>query len=365
MLRDAGVLKLFIGYAPGVGKTFSMLSEGIRRRRRGEDVVIAIVETHRRQPISELAQKLEAVPPRRVELSGAVFEEMDLDAVLARSPQVALVDELPHSNLSGSRNEKRYQDVMELLDAGISVISTVNIQHLESLTPDIKRLTGVTVRETIPDRVLQRANEVVLTDLTPEALRMRLRRGDIYPQGNPDPALNNYFKRENLIALREMALRQVARAVERNEESDASGEKRPEHRGLHEVVVVCIGSSPAPRELIARGAHMTSSLSGDLHVVHVRCGKEDAESDLVLKAHLQFARDLDAETAELEGRDISRALGEFAQAHGATQIILGRTANEKGSGLCYWRNIRRLLQWVPLVDLHLVSLTPPAAEGTS
>ena len=356
-----GIFKLFIGYAPGVGKSFSMLSEGVRRRQRGEDVVIAFVETHGRRPIAELAQKLEIVPPRRVEVNGAVFEEMDLDAVLARRPQVALVDELPHSNLKGSRHEKRYQDVMEILKAGISVISTVNIQHIESLTPAVKHLTGVAVSESIPDWVLQRADEVVVTDVTPEALRMRLRRGDIYPNGNPDLALNNYFRRENLIGLRELALHEVARAVDRNIEPSTPGQEKSYRYHLHEAIVVCIDSSSSGRDLIGCGARLAASLDGDLYVVHVRIGNEDAENDLVLKANLQFARDLNAELVELESNDIPRAVGEFAQAHAATQIILGRPANRQDNGLFYWRRVRRLLHWAPFVDLHLVSLQQPAS----
>jgi two-component system, OmpR family, sensor histidine kinase KdpD len=354
--NTAGIFKLFIGYAPGVGKTFSMLSEGIRRRQRGEDVVIAFVETHGRRPIAELAQKLETVPPRRVEVNGAVFEEMDLDGVLTRRPQVALVDELPHSNLKGSLHEKRYEDVMEILKAGISVISTVNIQHIESLRPAVKRMTGVAVRECIPDWVLQRADEVVVTDVTPEALRMRLRRGDIYPGGNPESALNNFFRRENLIGLRELALNEVARVVNRKIEPLTSGQEKSCRYHLHEVIVVCIDSRPPGRDLIGCGAQLAASLDGDLYVVHVRTGKEDAENDRVLKANQQFARDLNAEVVELESNDIARAVGEFAQAHAATQIILGRSADRQDNGLFYWRRVRRVLHWAPFVDLHLVSL---------
>lgn len=360
-----GILKLFIGYAPGVGKTFSMLSEGIRRRQRGEDVVIGSVETHGRRPIADLAQKLETIPTRKVDAGGAIFEELDLDAVLVRNPGVALIDELPHSNLRGSRHAKRYQDVMELLDAGISVLSTVNIQHVESLTPAVKRLTGVEVRETVPDWILERADEVVMTDLTPEALRMRLRRGDVYPHANPDSALNNFFKLNNLIALRELALQQVARAVERNLHNMApelNGSMPPD---VHESIVVCIDSSPSSQELIARGARLAAPLNGDFYVVHVRCGKEDAGNDLVLRDNLQFARDLHAETVELEAVDIPRALGEFAQAHGATQIIFGRLPNGKCGGSSYWRKVSRVLQWAPLADLHLVNLLPPTQEVSS
>src|SRR5213078_2735792 len=214
--KKAGIFKLFLGYAPGVGKTYSMLSEAIRRRRRGEDVLIGVVETHGRQGIADLAAQLEAVPRRKLEYKGTIFDEMDVDAILARKPSVALIDELAHTNIEGSKHRKRYEDVLELLDAGVDVLSTMNIQHLESVTPTVQGVTGIQVRETVPDWVLQRVTEVVMTDLTPEALQNRMRRGDIYPQERAGRALDNFFRETNLIALRELALRQVAQAVDRN-----------------------------------------------------------------------------------------------------------------------------------------------------
>ena len=185
--KKGGVFKLFLGYAPGVGKTFSMLSEAIRRHSRGEDVVIGVIESHGRKATAELAAQLEAVPRKKLEYKGTVFEEMDVDAILARKPRVALVDELAHTNVEGSKHGKRYQDVLELLDAGIDVLSTMNIQHLESVTPTVQSLTGITVRETVPDWVLKRVDEVVMSDLTPEALQSRMRRGDIYPLDRVGP----------------------------------------------------------------------------------------------------------------------------------------------------------------------------------
>src|SRR5580765_1990872 len=226
--KKQSVFKLFLGYAPGVGKTFNMLSEGIRRHSRGEDVVIGVVETHGRAGIGELSAKLETVARRKIQYKGASFEEMDGDAILARKPQVALVDELAHTNIEGSKHNKRYEDVLELLDAGIDVLSTMNIQHLESVTPTVQGVTGIQVRETVPDWVLQRVNEVVMTDLTPEALQNRMRRGDIYPQERVSRALDNFFRETNLIALRELALRQVAHAVDRSLEQRR--EKQPGDR---------------------------------------------------------------------------------------------------------------------------------------
>src|SRR5499427_6748509 len=196
--KKQAIFKLFLGYAPGVGKTFNMLSEGIRRRSRGEDVVIGVVETHGRTGIAELASKLESIPRREIDYKRAMFEEMDLNGILVRKPQVVLVDELAHSNIEGSKHSKRYQDVMDLLDAQIDVLSTMNVQHIESIVPTVLNITGIHVRETVPDWVIQRVNEIVLADLTPEALQTRMRRGDIYPLDRAEKALGHFFRPGNL-----------------------------------------------------------------------------------------------------------------------------------------------------------------------
>jgi two-component system sensor histidine kinase KdpD len=213
--QKRGRFKIFLGYAPGVGKTFSMLSEAIRHQSRGEDVVVGIVESHGRARTAELAAQLEQVLRRQPEYKGTLFEEMDVDAVLARHPQAVLIDELAHNNIEGSLHAKRYQDVLHVLEVEIDVLSTLNIQHVESITPRVQSLTGITARETVPDWVLDRADEIVLSDLTPEALVTRMGRGDIYPQERAERALSNFFRPGGLIALREMALQRVARAVDR------------------------------------------------------------------------------------------------------------------------------------------------------
>ena len=206
--KSKGNLKLFLGYAPGVGKTYSMLSEAIRRNSRAEDVVVGVVEAHGRKATADLAAQLETVPRRKIEYKGTVFEEMDVDAIIARHPQVSVVDELAHTNIPGSKHRKRYEDILELLDARIDVLSTVNIQHIESIAPTVRSITGITVRETVPDWLLQVAAETVMIDLTPEALQNRMSRGDVYSQEKVEQALKNFFRRGNLIALRELALRQ-------------------------------------------------------------------------------------------------------------------------------------------------------------
>ena len=196
--KNGGIFKLFLGYAPGVGKTYNMLSEAIRRKNRGEDVVIGVVETHGRKGTAEQAEQLEKVPRRKIEYKGTIFEEMDVDAILARNPAVVLVDELAHTNIEGSKHGKRYEDVLELVDAGIDVVSTMNIQHLESVAPSVQSISGITVRETVPDWVMKRVTEVVMADVTPEALQTRMRRGDIYPLDRVEKALSNFFRPKNL-----------------------------------------------------------------------------------------------------------------------------------------------------------------------
>src|SRR5947209_11011568 len=240
--KKTGVFKLILGYAPGVGKTYNMLSEAIRRHRRGEDVVIGLAETHGREGIAELVKQLDVVPRKKVEYKGTIFEEMDLDAILARKPQVVLVDEFAHTNIEGSGHRKRYEDVLELVDDKIDVISTMNIQHLESMNPTIQSITGVQVRETVPDWVLQLADEIVMADLTPEALQTRMRRGDIYPVDRAEKALTNFFRRGNLIALRELALRQVTQAVDRSLDSYLKKKNIDQNWGIRERIAVCISA---------------------------------------------------------------------------------------------------------------------------
>ena len=211
--KTRGIFKLFLGYAPGVGKTFSMLSEAIRRKGRGEDVVIGVVETHGRKGIEELLANIESVPRKKIEYKGTIFEEMDVDAILTRQPEVVLVDELAHTNIPGSKHRKRYEDVQELVAAKIDVVSTLNIQHIESIAPVVRSITGITVRETVPDWVPLTATETVMVDLTPEALQNRMKRGDVYSSEKVERSLKNFFRRGNLIALRELALRQVTEQV--------------------------------------------------------------------------------------------------------------------------------------------------------
>ena len=354
--KARGRFKVFLGYAPGVGKTFSMLSEGIRRGQRGEDVVIGIVETHGRKATAELAAKLERVPPREMDYKGTIFHEMDVDAILERKPQVVLVDELAHTNIEGSRFAKRYEDVLLLLDAKIDVLSTINVQHIESLTPRIQSLTGITVRETVPDWVLDRADEIVISDLTPEALATRMRRGDIYPLERSERALQNFFRRGNLIALREMALQQVTRAVDRTLDDYLKRKQLGAHWAVAEKVAVCISASARARDLIARGARLSNGIDAEFYVLHMDTEHDAApEKARILEDNLQFARNLGANVVRLKGTSVPLAAGEFATENRITQMLFGRTALHGLRRYLYFLAIQRFMNAAPHVDLHIIT----------
>ena len=354
--KQRGRFKVFLGYAPGVGKTFSMLSEGVRRKSRGEDVVIGIVETHGRAGTAEVAAGLESVPRREIDYKGTLFSEMDIDAILARKPEIALVDELAHTNVEGSRNAKRYEDVFELLDQNIDVLTTVNIQHIESLTPRVQSLTGVTVRETVPDWVLDRADEIVISDLTPEALATRMRRGDIYPAERVERALSNFFRRGNLIALREMALQRVTKAVDRTLADYVKRKQLGAHWTVAEKVAVCISANPAARDLIARGARLAEAIDAELFVLHVENDREmPPEESRALEGNIQFAQNLGAQVVHLKGSSVAAATAAFVTEHRVTQAIFGRSALKGIKKYLYFFAIQKFMSEAPHVDLHIVT----------
>ena len=354
--RQRGRFKIFLGYAPGVGKTFSMLSEGIRRQSRGEDVVVGIVETHGRSGTSEVATKLEQVPRRLLDYKGTLFEEMDVDAILTRHPQVALIDELAHTNVEGSRFTKRYEDVFALLDAGIDVLTTVNVQHVESLTPRVQSLTGVTIRETVPDWVLDRADEIVINDLTPEALATRMRRGDIYPMERVERALSNFFRRGNLIALREMALQRVTRAVDRTLDNYVKRKQLGGHWTIAEKVAVCVSANPSARDLIARGARLAEAMDAEFFVLHLDTERDHAEDAAKsLEENLQFARNLGANVIRLKGTSVAVATADFVKEQRITQVIFGRSALTGLKKYLYFLAIQQFVTAAPHVDLHIIT----------
>src|ERR1700730_2047189 len=357
--KTRGTFKLFLGYAPGVGKTYAMLSEGIRRHSRGEDVVIGIVETHGRKAIIELAQKLEAVPRRKLEYRGTTFEEMDVDAIISRKPAVVLVDELAHTNIPGSKHRKRYEDLQELLAAKIDVISTLNIQHIESLAPTVRAITGVTVRETVPDWVPLSSSETVMVDLTPEALMNRMRRGDVYGLEKVEQSLKNFFRRGNLIALREYAFRRGAEQVDRSLESYMDAKDIHENWGVRERIAVCISGSPSGQYLISRAARMARRLDAELYIVHVERKLTPREGNTnVLAANFRFGENLGAQVIKLKGTSVADTISEFVRGKHITQVIFGRAPIRDWRKYLYLSVVHRFLREAPPVDVHIVTQEP-------
>jgi two-component system, OmpR family, sensor histidine kinase KdpD len=354
--KARGIFKLFLGYAPGVGKTYNMLSEAIRRKSRGEDVVIGVVETHGRKGVEELITQIERVPRLRMEYKGTTFEEMDVDGILARHPQVVLVDELAHTNIPGARHRKRYEDVQELLAANIDVVSTLNIQHIESIAPIVRSITGISVRETVPDWVPLTAAETVMVDLTPEALHARMKRGDVYSTDKVERSLKNFFRRGNLIALRELALRQVAEQVDRSLETYMEDQDIRKTWAVRERIAVCISGNPSGQYLIARSARMARRMDAELYVVHVE--REFGARELnqnALMANFRFADSLGAQVVRLKARSVADAISDFVCSKHITQVIFGRAPMHDWRKYLYLSVVHRFLRESPAVDVHIVT----------
>jgi two-component system, OmpR family, sensor histidine kinase KdpD len=354
--KSRGIFKLFLGYAPGVGKTYGMLSEALRRKSRGEDVVIGIVESHGRKGIQELACQLETVPRKKIDYKGTLFEEMDVDAILQRRPGVVLVDELAHTNIPGSKHRKRYEDVQELLAAKIDVVSTLNIQHIESIAPTVHAITGITVRETVPDWVPLSSSETVMVDLTPEALLNRMRRGDVYSKEKVEQSLKNFFRRGNLIALRELALRQVAEQVDRSLESYMDAQDIRQNWGVRERIAVCVSGSASGQYLIARAARMGRRMDAELYIVHVEreIGPRE-DNPKGLEANLRFGENLGAQVVRLKGESVADTIADFVRNKHITQVIFGRASIRDWRKYLYLSVVHRFLRESPAVDIHIVT----------
>lgn len=357
-------LRVYIGAAPGVGKTYQMLEDAHHLKRQGVDIVIALVETHRRADTAELIGDLERVPLRRIEYRGVTLEEMDVEAVIARRPTVAVVDELAHTNAPGSKNRKRYEDVLELLDNGISVITAVNIQHIESLNDAVARTTGVRVRETIPDHVLRRADEVVNVDVSVDTLRTRLRQGRIYGIEKIEQSLNNFFRRGNLSALRELALRQVA------EDQAAKAHDYREREGLEQAVIpekvmVCMASHGSAKKLLRTGSRIAGRLASDWYAVYVETpgeelGRIKPQDYTALQENIRFAEGLGAKVVRLKSRKVAAALIDFARREGVTHVVFGQSARSRLDILMRGSVINRFLDEVRDATVQVVPLEDPA-----
>jgi two-component system, OmpR family, sensor histidine kinase KdpD len=356
-------LRVYIGAAPGVGKTYQMLEDVHQLRRQGVDIVIAVVETHGREETAALIGDLERVPMRKIEYRGVTLEEMDVEAVAARRPAVAVVDELAHTNVPGSKNRKRYEDVLELLERGVSVITAVNIQHLESLNDAVARTTGVRVRETVPDWFLKRADEVVNVDVSVDTLRTRLRQGKIYGVEKIEQSLNNFFRKGNLSALRELALRQLAQdqATKAHDYREREG---LEQAVIPEKVLVAMASRGSAKKLLRTGSRVAGRLSSDWYAVYVETpqegpGRIKPEDYASLQENIGFARDLGAKVVRLKAegkRGVADALIEFARREGVTHVVFGQTARTRWDILLHGSVINRFLDEVRDATVHVVSL---------
>ena len=350
-----GRYRILLGMAAGVGKTYRMLQEGRQAKAEGRDVVIGYLEPHDRPETSELAEGIEVVPRLRSEYGALELEEMDVDAVIARNPDLALIDELAHTNARGMRNEKRYQDIEEVIAAGIDVISTVNVQHLESLNDAVFELTEVRVRETFPDRVLDEADEVVLVDLTPEALQQRLEAGKVYPKERADVALINFFRLENLSALRELALREVAEDVEERRQAvvlDASSQQ-----AVAERVLALIEPQPKSQRIMRRAWRSSQRLGGDIDALWVRPpGRPPTDGEVTQLAALRrLAGILGIHLLEEEGDDLVATVRRVARERGSTYVFVGTPDESRRREIFGGSLLSRMVRELPGVDIRVVA----------
>jgi len=360
-------LRIYIGAAPGVGKTYSMIEDAHTYRRDGIDIVIGFVESHGRADTEARIGDLEVIPRRRVEYRGVTLDEMDLDAILARHPAMCVVDELAHTNVPGSRHDKRHQDVMELLEAGIGVMTAVNIQHLETLNDAVSRVTGVRVRETVPDTVLDRADEVVNVDVTVEELHTRLRQGKVYKPEKVEQALTNFFRETNISTLRELALRAVA---------DEIGEKaasRRQREGLEpalipERVMVCMSSSADAPRVLRTGARIAGRLGARWYAVYVETPREapgyiKAPDRDALQRNIELAEELGATVVRVKADRPADGLIAFAQREGITHVIFGQSARSRWEILLKGSTLNRFLEEVRDAAIQVVPLGESGAAS--
>ena len=348
--RRRGKHKMYIGMAPGVGKTYRMLAEAHDLKEQGIDVVIGVLETHGRAETIQQAIGLEVVPRKAIIHGGVTLSEMDTDAILARQPQLVLIDELAHTNVPGSDREKRYEDVELIINAGIDVYSTVNIQHLESLNDLVAKITGVVVRERIPDRLLDEATEVVVVDVTPETLQERLIEGKIYAPEKIEQSLQNFFQRRHLVALRELALREVADNIE-------AGAFAQQVCSIHERVLVCVSTYPNSAQLLRRGARVASVMRARLFAVFIDHPERflTKEESLYVETCEHLCRQLGGEFLRVKSANVGEAIAQTAEKHHITQVVLGQS--QKSRWELFWRGslVQQLVTYLKDVDLHVIA----------
>ncbi|CCW35365.1 osmosensitive K+ channel His kinase sensor [Chthonomonas calidirosea] len=357
--QQRGRLKIFLGFAAGVGKTYEMLSEANRRKQRGQDVVIGYVETHGRKGTEAQIGDLEIIPRKKIEYRGRVFEEMDTEAILRRKPQWVVVDELAHTNVPGSERPKRWQDVEYLRDHGISVLTTLNVQHLESLNDTVYDITGIRVRETVPDSLLHEA-EIVMVDITPRALIHRLERGEIYPSDKIQSALNNWFREGNLNALREIALREVAQEVDRDLSDYRKEQRIKKTWATKDRIMVCIAPELASMRLLRRGWRIAQRLDADIVAVYVENRPLTPEQQEQFRSVLALADQLKIPVVTLHG-EVADQLISYAKEHQITQIVIGHSSRSRFQEFLKGSIIHRLTQELRNIDILIVA--PPEDEA--
>jgi len=352
-----GRLRVYLGMAPGVGKTYAALQECQRRRAQGVDVVLGFVEHYGRPQTAAQIGQLEVVPRKRVPYGGATVEEMDTDAVLARRPRVVLVDELAHTNAPGSAREKRWQDVEAIRDAGIDVLSTMNVQHLESVADIVESITGAPVRERLPDAVLDGADEVELIDMSPHALRQRIQGGHVYPAGRAGAALESFFREGNLTALRELALRRTAQQVDEQLQAYMVGHGIDASWPASERVLVCVDHQPLSKQLVRRAWRMASGLRAELLAAYVEPPDWEQfpfQVQKAVEANLRFAEDLGARVVRRSGRDVAASLAALAKEENVAQVVIGRSSHGRWHELFRGSVVTGLLRRVRTVDVHVI-----------
>ncbi|MEH2126984.1 universal stress protein [Nostoc sp.] len=352
--RRRGKHKIFIGMAPGVGKTYRMLEEGHAFKQEGIDVVVGLLETHGRKETAEKAEGLEIIPRKQYPRGELTLMDMDTDAILKRSPQLVLIDELAHTNVPGSAREKRYEDVEVVLAAGIDVYSTMNVQHLESLNDLVARITGVVVRERVPDRIMDEADEIVVVDVTPETLQERLLEGKIYAQQKIQQSLDNFFQRRNLIALRELALREVADNVEGNA---IASTPNGQFCNIHERVLVCVSTYPNSVQLLRRGARLANYMNAPLYTLFVADPERFLTKEESLHIHTceKLCKEFEGTFLRVTNSNIANAIAEVAERHRITQIVIGESQRSRWQMLLKGSLTQKLVRLLKNIDLHIIA----------
>jgi two-component system, OmpR family, sensor histidine kinase KdpD len=358
-----GKLNLYMGYAAGVGKTYKMLEEGQSLKLQGVDVVIGYFEPHGRKDTVEKTEGLEMVPRAKIQYRGSVFEDMDTNAIMARRPQVCLVDEFAHTNVPGSPRAKRWEDIEILRDAGIDILTTMNVQHLESLNDQVWQITGIRVRETIPDWAVQQADEVIIVDLSPRALLHRLERGVIYDREKVERALQNFFRESTLVALRELALRETAHEIEHRvvrDETNTTLKKPDQDQNKHHKILLLVTADPKTAMLIRRARRVSDYLGAECFAVAVHASADLPEEDReAIEKHLSFARNMRIQTQILEGSDTAKVLVDFARRNQITQIFLVRLREKSCMSLWNGGLLQRIVRLARDMQVVIVSQREP------